>query len=81
MRLVPALAAKGTPKCYKAKTTLIEKNNVGDTAYAAANGTLRIYCSDPRGREVTLMLYGPGEYVGEMSLNGEPRSIEWRIGE
>ena len=30
--------------------------------------------SDARGREITLGHHGPGEYVGEMSLDGGPRS-------
>ena len=72
--LVRALAAKGTLKRYRAKTTLLEENDQGDTVFVVISGLLRIYCSDSRGREVTLALYGPGEYVGEMSLDGGPRS-------
>ena len=69
-----ALAAKGTLKRYRARTTLIEENDQGDTVFVVVSGTLRIYCADTRGREITLALYGPGEYVGEMSLDGGPRS-------
>jgi len=72
--LVRALAAKGTLKRYRARTTLIEENDQGDTVFVVVSGTLRIYCADNRGREITLALYGPGEYVGEMSLDGGPRS-------
>ena len=38
------------------------------------SGRLRAFLSDARGREITLSLHGPGEYVGEMSLDGGPRS-------
>jgi len=72
--LVRALAAKGTLKRYRARTTLIEENDQGETIFVVISGTLRIYCADTRGREITLALYGPGEYVGEMSLDGGPRS-------
>ena len=72
--LVRALAAKGIIKRYRARTTLIEEHDHGDTIFVVLSGTLRIYCADARGREVTLALYGPGEYVGEMSLDGGPRS-------
>lgn len=33
-----------------------------------------MYASDPRGREITLAVHGPGQYIGEMSLDGGPRS-------
>jgi CRP/FNR family cyclic AMP-dependent transcriptional regulator len=72
--LVRALAAKGYLKHYRARTTLIEESDHGDTIFVVVSGTLRIYCADTRGREITLALYGPGEYVGEMSLDGGPRS-------
>ena len=35
---------------------------------------MRIFCSDGSGKEITLAVYGPGEYVGEMSLDGGLRS-------
>lgn len=68
------LAAQGTIRRYRANTTLIEEQDRGDTLFIVLSGSLRIYCADPNGREITLAIYGPGEYVGEMSLDGGPRS-------
>ncbi len=68
------LAAQGTLRRYRANTTLIEEEDRGDTLFVVLGGSLRIFCSDPNGREITLAIYGPGEYVGEMSLDGGPRS-------
>lgn len=68
------LAAQGTIRHYRANTTLIEEGDRGDTLFVVLSGSLRIFCSDPNGREITLAIYGPGEYVGEMSLDGGPRS-------
>ena len=71
---VREFAAQGLIRRYKAHTILIEEGDLSDTVFVVLTGTLRIYCSDYSGREITLALYGPGEYVGEMSLDGGPRS-------
>ena len=68
------LAAQGTLRHYRANTTLIEEGDRGDSLFVVLSGSLRIFCADPSGREITLAIYGPGEYVGEMSLDGGPRS-------
>lgn len=68
------LAAQGTVRHYRANTTLIEEGDRGDSLFVVLSGSLRIFCADSGGREITLAIYGPGEYVGEMSLDGGPRS-------
>ena len=68
------LAAQGSLRHYRANTTLIEEGDQGDSLFVVLSGSLRIFCADPNGREITLAIYGPGEYVGEMSLDGGPRS-------
>lgn len=71
---VDRLAALGTQRRYRKNTVLIEEGDSGDSIYIVLSGQLRAYVSDSRGREVTLGLHGPGEYVGEMSLDGGLRS-------
>jgi len=68
------LAALGVVRRYRANTTLIVEGDRGDTLFVILSGSLRIFCADPNGREITLAIYGPGEYVGEMSLDGRARS-------
>ena len=68
------LAAQGAVRRYRANTTLIEEGDRGDTLFVVLRGSLRIFCADPEGREITLAIYGTGEYVGEMSLDGGVRS-------
>ncbi|MFG6467332.1 Crp/Fnr family transcriptional regulator [Roseateles sp. BYS87W] len=68
------LAARGMPRSYRKGVVLIEEGSVGDNLYLILAGSLRAYSSDVRGREITYGVYGPGEYVGEMSLDGGPRS-------
>jgi CRP/FNR family cyclic AMP-dependent transcriptional regulator len=69
-----ALAARGVVRRYRKGTVLIEEGDVSDTLYIILSGGVRIYSSGERGREVTHGTYGRGEYVGEMSLDGGPRS-------
>jgi CRP/FNR family cyclic AMP-dependent transcriptional regulator len=68
------LAARGIARSYRKGVVLIEEGSVGDNLYLVLSGSLRAYSSDARGREITYGVYGPGEYVGEMSLDGGPRS-------
>lgn len=68
------LAARGMARSYRKGVVLIEEGSVGDNLYLILSGSLRAFSSDARGREITYGVYGPGEYVGEMSLDGGPRS-------
>ena len=68
------LAVRGIARSYRKGVVLIEEGSVGDNLYLVLSGSLRAYSSDARGREITYGVYGPGEYVGEMSLDGGQRS-------
>ena len=68
------LAASGIARSYRKGVVLIEESSLGDNLYLIVSGSLRAFSSDLRGREITYGVYGPGEYVGEMSLDGGPRS-------
>jgi CRP/FNR family cyclic AMP-dependent transcriptional regulator len=69
-----ALARRGLARSYRRGTLLIEEGSQGDSIYLILTGSLRAFGCDIRGREVTYGIYGPGEYVGEMSLDGGARS-------
>jgi CRP/FNR family transcriptional regulator, cyclic AMP receptor protein len=69
-----ALAARGTPRSYRKGTLIIEEGTQGDTLYLLLAGRVKAFSSDARGREVVYGVYGPGDYFGEMSLDGGPRS-------
>ncbi|GAB3651523.1 Crp/Fnr family transcriptional regulator [Ramlibacter alkalitolerans] len=73
-RHTEALAARGTLRNFRRGMLLIQEGDFGSTLYIVRAGRLRAYAADPKGKEITLGLYGPGEYVGEMSLDGGPRS-------
>ena len=69
-----ALAARGTLRSYRRGLLLIQEGDLGNTLYIVRSGRLRAFASGGQGKEITLGVYGAGEYVGEMSLDGGPRS-------
>ena len=68
-------AALGVQRRYRRGTLLIQEGETGDTLYIVLQGRLRAFLSDEQ-RQGThpRHVYGPLEYVGEMSLDGGPRS-------
>ena len=74
------LARRGELRRVRKGTQLICEGDIGDTLYLVATGRLRAYSAGPDDdREVTYATYGPGEYVGEMSLDGAPRSASVEV--
>lgn len=71
---IEALAALGVQRLYRRGTLLIQEGESGDTLYIVLQGRLRAYLADTSGKELTLCVHGPLDYVGEMSLDGGPRS-------
>lgn len=71
---IDALGQKGVLQRYKARSLLIKEGDQGDTVFIIVSGKLRAFSADGHGKEVTLGTYGPGDYVGEMALDGGPRS-------
>jgi CRP/FNR family cyclic AMP-dependent transcriptional regulator len=68
------VALLGTERRYRKGAILMEEGDPGGTLYFIASGRLRAYAATAEGQEFTFGYYGPGEYLGEMSLDGEPRS-------
>lgn len=69
-----ALAARGERRLVRRGVKLIVEGDLGDTLYIVLQGKLRAYTAGHDGRELTFAHYGPGDYVGEMGLDGSPRS-------
>ena len=71
---VRQIAQCGRVNSFAKNAMLIQEEAWGDTVLVILSGRVKVYVSDAEGRERVLAVYGPGEYVGEMSLNGQPRS-------
>jgi CRP/FNR family cyclic AMP-dependent transcriptional regulator len=68
------IAAGGVTRSFPKSTVLIHEGDVGDSLYIVLSGRVKVYASSAEGKEVVINFHGPGEYVGEMSLDGEARS-------
>jgi CRP/FNR family transcriptional regulator, cyclic AMP receptor protein len=68
------LAALGQTRTFAKNMVIINEGDVGDTVYILLAGHVRVYHGTEDGREVVLDVLGPGEIIGEMVLDGSPRS-------
>ncbi len=68
------IAASGVVRAFPKHTILINEGDVGDALYVVLSGRVKVFASNEAGREFVIDFHGPGEYVGEMSLDGAPRS-------
>ncbi len=76
--LSPALRAlvDGAPRQrFPRDRLLMREGDSGGPLFVVLEGELRVFSADAdSGREFTFSLIGPGDYVGEMALDGGPRS-------
>jgi CRP/FNR family cyclic AMP-dependent transcriptional regulator len=68
------LAAHGQIRKFRKDVVIIHEGDQGDNLYLLLSGRVKVFATGANGREVVLDTHGPGEYVGEMSLDGGPRS-------
>lgn len=73
-RTLRRIAETGVVRAFPRNTVLINEGDVGDSLYVVLSGRVKVYSSNESGREFVIDFHGPGEYVGEMSLDGAPRS-------
>ncbi|HQR21571.1 MAG TPA: Crp/Fnr family transcriptional regulator [Burkholderiaceae bacterium] len=72
--MVRELASRGQVRTFPKNAVIINEGDRGDSLYVLLSGKVKVYVSDDDGREMILDMYGPGDYVGEMALDGRPRS-------
>ncbi|MEP6971186.1 MAG: cyclic nucleotide-binding domain-containing protein [Betaproteobacteria bacterium] len=68
------LATRGDVRRFRKSSILIHEGDLGETLFIMLSGRVKIYCMDDHAREITFGIFGPGEYFGEMALDGGPRS-------
>lgn len=69
-----AVVAYGVERAYPRNVVLLSEGDSTDSFYVILAGRVRIYASDQDGHEVVFGTQGPGEYFGEMVLDGGLRS-------
>jgi CRP/FNR family cyclic AMP-dependent transcriptional regulator len=71
---VRQLASLGRVRTYPKNTVFIPEGDSSDSVFVVLTGKVKVFISDTEGHEMILDTQGPGEYVGEMALDGNPRS-------
>jgi CRP/FNR family transcriptional regulator, cyclic AMP receptor protein len=72
--LVRELASHGQVRAFAKNAVIINEGDNSDSLFVILSGKVKIYSADDSGREIIYDDHGPGEYVGEMALDGRPRS-------
>ena len=72
--LMEAIATVAQVRAYPKHAIIVTEGDETDSLYVVLSGKARVYVSDEKGREVALNQIGPGEYFGEVTLDGGPRS-------
>ena len=68
------LAMRGMIRSYAKKTILINEGDEGDGLFVLLKGVVKVFSMDTSGREIVYGKIKAGDYFGEMSLDGGPRS-------
>lgn len=55
-------------------SVVVSEGDATNSLYVVLEGRVKIFLADASGREIVLGEAGPGEYSGEMTLDGGPRS-------
>jgi CRP/FNR family transcriptional regulator, cyclic AMP receptor protein len=72
--LLDEIAALATVRSFPKRSIVVSEGDDTDSVYVVLSGKMRVFVSDENGREVQLNQLGPGEYFGEITLDGGPRS-------
>jgi CRP/FNR family cyclic AMP-dependent transcriptional regulator len=72
--LLDEIAKVATVRPYPKNAIIVTESDESDSLYVVLSGKARVYVSDDKGREVALNQIGAGEYFGEVTLDGGPRS-------
>lgn len=68
------LSAQGVVKNFPKNTVIVSEGDETDSLYIIIAGRVKVFVGDEEGKEIVLGTQGPGEYFGEMVLDGGPRS-------
>ena len=69
-----ALSGEGVVRSFPKHAVIVNEGDETDSLYIILSGRVKVFVSDEAGKEIMLASQGPGEYFGEMVLDGGPRS-------
>jgi len=69
------LSAAARRRTFRAGEIVFHRDDPGQVLYVIRAGKVKIYITSQDGQEVSLAVFGPGDYFGELALlDGQPRS-------
>jgi CRP/FNR family cyclic AMP-dependent transcriptional regulator len=69
-----ALAERTAVRSYPKQAIILNEGDESDSLYLIMSGRVKIYLADEHGKGLILAIKGPGQYFGEMVLDGDARS-------
>jgi len=72
--LLREIAQQGGVRSYPANAVLINEGDASDSLFIVLSGRVKVYSNNADGKEIVITTHGPGEYVGELALDGGVRS-------
>ena len=72
--LLERIAAVATARSFPKGAIIVNEGDETDSLYVMLSGRARVYVADAEGHEAQLNRIGAGEYFGEVTLDGGPRS-------
>jgi CRP/FNR family cyclic AMP-dependent transcriptional regulator len=72
--LLDELVRLGPVRSFAKGAIVVTEGEPALSMYVIREGKLRVFVSDDEGHEVELNVLGPGEYFGELMLDGQTRS-------
>jgi CRP/FNR family transcriptional regulator, cyclic AMP receptor protein len=73
-KLLGEIAAKGTVRRFPAQAIIISEGDTTGSLYVILEGRVRVFADSAAGKTFEFGTHGPGEYVGELALDGGARS-------
>jgi CRP/FNR family transcriptional regulator, cyclic AMP receptor protein len=69
------LAASMRRRAFRPGEIIFHRDDPGQVLYVIREGKVKIFITSPDGQEVSLAVFGPADYFGELALlDGQPRS-------
>jgi len=69
-----ALSVQGAVKSFPKHAVIVSEGDETDSLFVIVSGRVKVFLADEAGKEIVLGTQGPGEYFGEMALDGGARS-------
>src|SRR5690349_23393655 len=74
---IQELASVVKRRTFRSGEVIFHRDDPGQVLYVIKEGKVKISIVSPDGQEISLVVFGKGEYFGELALlDGEPRSAD-----